>query len=123
VRLEAEAMLIILRLCRRGDWTLVGSDVVYLEVGKIKSPKKKEKVIEYCGIAKEYIIVDDTVAQRAAELQSFGFKLFDSLHIALAEEAKADVLISTDDKMVNLANRLSLKVKVVNPINWISEVL
>ena len=123
VRLEAEAVLSILRLCRIGDWVLVGSDVVDLEVSKTKNPKRREKVAEYCGIAKEYIVATGEIVQRATELQGHGFRLFDSLHIALAEEAQVDALISTDDKMIKLANRLDLKTVVINPINWFSEVL
>ena len=123
VRLEAEAVMLILKHCDSGDWVLVGSDVVDLEVSKIKNPLKKEKVIECCKIAKKYITTNEDAVQRSVELQRFGFDLFDSMHIALAEEARADVLISTDDKMINLTKRLNLKVKVANPINWLLEVL
>ena len=123
VRLESEAVLAILRLCRMGDWVLVGSDVVDLEISKTRNPKRREKVAEYCEIAEEYFTTTNEVVQRAIELQSYGFKLFDSLHIALAEEAQVDVLISTDDKMIKLANRHDLRVLVVNPLNWFSEVL
>ncbi|MDR2712482.1 MAG: hypothetical protein LBB91_05145 [Clostridiales bacterium] len=39
------------------------------------------------------------------------------------DSAMVDVLLTTDDDMVKLANRLTLLVKVRNPLKWISEVL
>ena len=46
----------------------------------------------------------------------------DSLHIAAAESANADVLLTTDDKMSNMASKLELKVKVQNPLQFAWEV-
>lgn len=45
-------------------------------------------------------------------------RTFDSLHIAAAEEAKADVLLTTDDKLEKMAEKLELKVKVMNPLKF-----
>lgn len=46
----------------------------------------------------------------------------DSLHIAAAESVKADVLLTTDDKLSNMALKLELKVKVQNPLQFAWEV-
>ena len=35
-------------------------------------------------------------------------RTFDSLHIAAAESANADVLLTTDDKMSNMASKLAV---------------
>ncbi|MCI8550921.1 MAG: type II toxin-antitoxin system VapC family toxin [Lachnospiraceae bacterium] len=45
-------------------------------------------------------------------------RTFDSLHIAAAEEAKADVLLTTDDKLEKIAGKLELKVRVMNPLKF-----
>ena len=45
-------------------------------------------------------------------------RTFDSLHIAAAEEAKADVLLTTDDKLEKIAEKLELKVRVMNPLKF-----
>ena len=61
---------------------------------------------------------------RAAYLESLGFKLFDALHIACAESGSADVLLTTDDRMLRLAKRHSaqLQVYVENPYTWLQKV-
>lgn len=50
-------------------------------------------------------------------------RTFDSLHIAAAEEAKADVMLTTDDKLERMAERLELKVRVMNPLKFAWEVI
>lgn len=48
---------------------------------------------------------------------------FDSLHIAVAEAAKADVMLTTDDKLEKMAEKLDLNVKVMNPLKFAWEVI
>ena len=49
--------------------------------------------------------LDDAVAQRARVLRVAGYGLFDALHMAAAEAAGADVLPSTDDRLIKRASR------------------
>ena len=61
---------------------------------------------------------------RSEALESFGFKHYDALHIACAESGGADVLLTTDDRMLRLAKRHSaqLQVQVENPYTWLQKV-
>ena len=122
VHLEAEAILSILNHCGSNGWTLVSSNVIDLEVSNIKSVSKREKVIELCSIASEKVTVNSKIEQRAIEIQQVGIKPFDSFHIALAESAEADILLTTDDKLIKLSRKIQLDVKVENPLNWFTEV-
>ena len=47
----------------------------------------------------------------------------DSLHIAYAESIYVDYLITTDRLLINASSRANLKVKVINSINFIMEVI
>jgi len=123
VRLEAEAVLAILCITQNNGWTLVSSDVIDLEISGVKNIAKRNKITELCNLAQEKILTTESIALRADELQSFGVKVLDSFHIAVAEHSGIDILFSTDDKLVNLANRLSLLVRVANPLNWLPEVM
>ncbi len=60
---------------------------------------------------------------RAINLESLGFKPLDALHIACAESGEADILLTTDDRMLNLAqrHRSQLRVRVENPYTWLQE--
>ena len=58
---------------------------------------------------------------RAKYLASIGFSSMDALHLACAESASTDVFLTTDDRLLKLAGRLSseLKVSVENPLAWL----
>ena len=123
VYLESESVLTVLAHCQNDNWTLVASDIVDFEINNIKNQTKKEKILELRKIAREWICITKPIEERAVELQKFGIKPFDSFHLALAENSGVDVFLSTDDKLIKASNKLSLNVKVKNPLNWISEVL
>lgn len=50
-------------------------------------------------------------------------RAFDSLHIASAEQAGADVFLTTDDKLEKMAEKLALGTRVVNPLRFAWEVI
>ena len=54
-----------------------------------------------------------------------GFTTCDALHIAFAQFAEVDVMLSTDDKLLKRAQRHleTLQVNVVNPLSWLQEIL
>ena len=87
------------------------------------SSTKRDKVMELCHLAEDKILTTALIAKRADELQAFGLKALDSFHVAIAENSNIDILLSTDDILVKLASRLSLSVRVANPLEWLPEVL
>ena len=65
----------------------------------------------------------EEIKKRSEDIMKISkIRTFDSLHIAAAESANADVLLTTDDKMSNMASKLELKVKVQNPLQFAWEV-
>ena len=44
IRLEAEAVLIILGQCEAGQWEWIASEVVDTEVGRIPNPERRRRV-------------------------------------------------------------------------------
>ncbi len=123
IRLEAEAVLLILNNCQKGIWDLIGSEAIDFEISKIRDPIKRFKVESLYAICKNKVKIDEEIRLRAKELQSLGFKALDALHIACAEYGKADVLLTTDDDLTELASKRVLKVKVKNPCVWLLEVM
>ena len=123
VRLEAEAVLAILRIVQERDWILVSSDVVDLELSNMKNSTKRNKVFELSHLSQERVFVTEAIVKRAENLQTFGVKALDSFHIAAAENSGVDIFLSTDDDLVKLAGRLVLSVRVTNPLGWLGEVL
>ncbi|MEK6284516.1 MAG: hypothetical protein AABO57_02105 [Acidobacteriota bacterium] len=56
-------------------------------------------------------------------MERLGFTGFDALHLACAESGDADVFLTTDDKLMKRAARVSTKldVRVANPLQWAQE--
>lgn len=49
-------------------------------------------------------------------------RLLDSMHLAYAESAEANYLLTTDDQLAREGVKLSMTVKVANPLTYIAEV-
>jgi len=122
VRLEAEAVEWILEESRSSRFTIVTSDYLSLELSRNPDSGKRAgslAMIRYAGI---HVTVCESVARRAVEFESIRIRGFDALHIAAAESAGCDYLVTTDDVLLKKSNRHSsqLMVSVINPIDIIS---
>ena len=123
VRLEAEAVIGILKRCENRGWGLVGSDITKLEITKNQDHVKKQKVLLlYEGITEE-IKYNAQIKIRAAQLQEKGVKLLDSLHLSFAEYADVDVFLTTDTRLLKIAVRSDIRIRIDNPLNYYMEVL
>ena len=56
-------------------------------------------------------------------LQQNGIKVFDSLHLALAETFHTDVFLTTDDALLRAVSKIKTSILVRNPVTWLMEVL
>ena len=123
VRLEAEAVLSIYSNCREGLWLLIRSDALDAEISRTPDSRRREQVSLALAIAQIQVPLDPAIRQRAAYLTQLGFKSFDAVHLATAEVA-ADVLLTTDDRLLRRAMRCQqqLGVKVANPVSWLISV-
>ena len=69
-----------------------------------------------------HIPVSSHQLARANELSKQGFGTYDAAHLARAEAADVDVLLTTDDDFINKAQRSGVaKIRVCNPVRWIAE--
>jgi len=125
IRLEAEAVLAILSRIEKGDWDWVGSDVLTDEIEQTPDTQKLSRSKLLSGFIDENVEIGEKEIKRAAELEKAGFQIFDALHLASAESAKVDVFLSTDDRLLKLAKRLSdvLQIRVMNPLTWVEEMI
>jgi len=125
IRLESEAVLLILERCQNQTWRLLGSEAVDYEVSRIPDKERQRKVINLALVAKSKQTITDSAEARAKELKHLGFMTLDALHLACAEAGNAEVLLTTDDQMVSKVrqHRDVLRVRVENPILWLTEVV
>lgn len=91
IRVETEAVLAILERCETGEWELMISEMVEIEVAQIADLERRQRIEGALLMARSRVLVDDVAANRGEELQNLGFQGFDAIHLACAEIAQADV--------------------------------
>jgi predicted nucleic acid-binding protein len=125
IRLETEAIIIILDKCTTGNWQLVTSNAIETEIAKISNRENLKQIIEILSIATTRILVNETIVARTLQLNKLGFSAYDAAHIASAEEANADILLTTDDRLLKRSLRYTdiLKVQLSNPLYWITNII
>ncbi|HEY9646908.1 MAG TPA: PIN domain-containing protein [Chroococcidiopsis sp.] len=133
VRLESEAVLLILGRCQRGEWQLMGSEAlaepllwrVALEINQTRDSQRKSQLQAFADLATLQVTVDESIEVRAGVFIQQGLGTFDALHLACAEASQSTALLTTDDRLVRWAGRQSdmLQVKVANPVRWLLEVM
>jgi len=124
IHLESEAILTVLKMGQMKKVIIVGSEILELEINRMIDENKKRKVLDLYKVADMQIFYTDKIRKRSADIMSVSkIRTFDSLHIAAAEEANADVLLTTDDKFEKMAEKLDLKTRVVNPLRFVWEVI
>jgi predicted nucleic acid-binding protein len=123
IRGEAQAVEQIFAQVRTGRVELISSEAMEDEVRRAQFPERRLEAETLLGLALSVVEVDDAVAQRGRDLAAFGYGVFDALHLAAAESAGADVLLSTDDRLIKRAGRGlgHPRVPMRNPVSWIKE--
>lgn len=123
IRLEAEAVLLILKRLQQGQVEWIGSSVLNFEVVRTPDPERRRRVLALVDFATLHVTAETPDFSRARELHRAGFKAFDALHLACAEKAGCNVFLTTDDQLLRSAarNTTQLRVRVLNPTDWLKE--
>ncbi|MEC4813107.1 MAG: PIN domain-containing protein [Scytonema sp. PMC 1069.18] len=100
------------------------SKAIIAELSQTPDLERLENVKKLLFIAKIKVINSAFIENRAVQLQKLGFSSYDATHIACAERSKADVFLTTDDRLFKKAqkNSQSINVKINNPVQWLAEV-
>ena len=117
--LETEAVFLILQTIETQELQLVSSKVLEYENNRNPFPRKQQAIARYLSMAVVRQGVDESIRSRAKELEKLGVKPVDALHVACAEAAKCDCLITCDRRMINRCQGLALQ--VLNPVDFIAE--
>ena len=122
VYLEAEAVLAVISRCEDGEWVLLSSGAIDFEISQIQDIQTQEKINTLYSSASEYHHITQEIINRAKDFHVHNIGHFDSLHLAIAEDAIVDVLLTTDDRFVKRAQKIDARIKVANPVTWLMEV-
>ncbi len=119
IRLESEAVAIILERCEQDFYYLVSSEIVSHEISRIPNKDKLNAVLRLSNTSKVIVKVNEKIIKRVKQFQESSIKPFDALHLALAEHEKVNIFLTTDYKLIKKAKTLEVQCRVMNPIDFI----
>lgn len=94
------------------------------EISKINYEKKRRQVEDlYDAMDLKEITYSYEIKQRAIALKQYNIKDMDALHLAFAESENIDYFITTDRLLINNSKRANLRFDVINPVNFVMEVI
>ncbi len=100
------------------------SRVIDYEISKILDRDKRRQVEDlYDGLELENIPYTYALDERVGELEKYNIHYMDAYHIAYAENKEVDYFITVDKQLINDSKKANLKIKVINPIEFIMEVI
>ncbi len=124
VQRETQAITQILGYFLTMRWDWLSSVILEDEVNADADSERRSRVKSVMEHVHYTLSIGTSEETRAEALENLGFKHYDALHIACAESGGADVLLTTDDRMLRLAKRhhAQLRVRVENPYTWLQEI-
>jgi len=116
-RHEAEAVSMLVAAVEARHVELVASEYLAFELSQHPHQEQAQRIATPLLLAKTLVRASASVTLRARTLEQFGLRGLDELHIASAEAGKADLLVTTDDRMLKRAARARamLHVRVLLP--------
>lgn len=122
---ERNSILLILEWAEQMTIQIIGSQMVSKEIADISDVFRFVALqIVYQSLCSEEVPINNDILNRAEQIRHISnIKYKDSIHLACAEYVNADVLLTTDRKFKNNCKRIDTFIKVMNPNEWLLEVL
>ena len=118
IRLETDAVYLILQYIQSGQYAMIASPVHFREVAAIEDSRERTEVtalLHRYGTAPSCDL--RSVRQRAEALHARRFGVADAAHVAFAE-ASADVFMTCDNRLLRQCRRASMRLRAMNPIDF-----
>jgi predicted nucleic acid-binding protein len=124
IKVEAEAVLAILASVQAGDLSLLNSEALEFEIGRIPDDPRRNEVLAMTALADESLTVTEAVETLAKSLEDQGVRAIDAIHLALASTARADYFSTCDDKLLRASQSIAeLECRVISILDLVPEVL
>ena len=116
IRLETEALNLILAKIQSGHLKMMVSKVHYREISDITDQKERIELESVLNSSGQMIKANNRLAwERTEELIGMGFGIADAAHLAFAEQSDVN-FISCDDRLKKKCQRHDIKVWAGTPI-------
>jgi predicted nucleic acid-binding protein len=124
IRVETEAVLVLLMAAQAADVVLVSSEALEYEMGRIPDDQRRSEMAAIMALSAEHIELTDEAEKLAESFENHGIKPMDAVHLALASTAKVDFFTTCDDHFLRKATTIAgLSCKVVSALALVLEIL
>lgn len=100
IRIETEAKVVIQQKIKNSECELLWSSILDFECANNPFEEHRIAILNWRNIAATVVMADKAVIDRATTLMPFGVGKYDALHAACAIAAKAELFITTDDRLL-----------------------
>ncbi len=119
IRLETDAVFLILQKIQDGQYNAIRSIVHTVEVSAISNSLERQEILALLDkFDINYISNTSTLRKRADKLHNLGFGLGDAAHLAYAEST-SDAFITCDDKLLKRSMKEDILIPTYNPIEFV----
>jgi len=123
VRMETEAIMLILKRSQEKRIRLIGSEVLVLELQKTPNFSRRIKLLSLLQYVESFVKITPHTKLRADDFMALGMSAFDAFHVASAEKENVNCLLTTDDEMLKIyqQHKIIFRIEIQNPLVWIKE--
>ena len=100
IRLETEAKLLLQEYVREGKHELAWSYILDYEISRNPFQERVRSILDWRRLAGTVVHESSAVLRNAEVLMQNNVGVYDALHVACAIEAKSDVFVTTDDRLL-----------------------
>jgi predicted nucleic acid-binding protein len=118
---ETAAIFSVLQRIVDGLDRLGWSAVLEFENSQHPLVDRRTEIARWSQHAVIRVAISQRVRERAQELTGAGFGPLDAAHVACAEAAGCDCLLTCDDQLIRTARRVPVAVRVQNPVEFLEE--
>ena len=117
--IESQAAIRIFDLAHSGDIQVFVSMALTLENDRNPKAWRRHRVATLMASFGRPMPLTDAILLRAYDIRGLGFMDMDALHLAFAEDLKANYFVTTDDMI--LKRQGTVKTKIINPVDLLKE--
>ena len=122
INTETQIFIILMSMILEGRLELVNSFALQYENSKNTKIENMLRISDILEYSKNYISYDKWILERSIQLEKYGLKGMDAIHIACAEKAKADFFITCDDGLIKKLEKIDkIGVAYYNIIDFVSK--
>jgi predicted nucleic acid-binding protein len=123
IRLEAEAMIVLIEMIENGSLKMVASDVLIFEINNTPDPERVNFSLKFLSLGISNLSLTNHIIDIAKQYEKQGIKPIDALHLAMATENNVDYLCTCDDRFLKRAGEIiNINTRIILPTDLVMEV-